>query len=30
MDNIGLYRDGRLAVINNANGPKLDRIRKKI
>ena len=27
---VGLYRDDRLAEINNANGPKLDRIRKDI
>ena len=27
---IGLYRDDGLAAINNANGPKLDRIRKYI
>ena len=27
-DYIGLYKDDALAVINNANGPKLDRIRK--
>ena len=25
---VDLYRDDGLAVINNANGPKLDRIRK--
>ena len=25
---VGLYRDDGLAAINNANGPKLDRIRK--
>ena len=29
-DNIGLYRYDRLTVIDNANGPKLDRIRKNI
>lgn len=28
--NIGLYRDDGLAVIENANGPKMDRIRKSI
>ena len=28
--NVGLYRDDGLAAINNANGPKLDRIRKDI
>ena len=27
-DNISLYRDDRLAVIHNANDPKLDRLRK--
>ena len=27
---IGLYRDDGLAAVNNANGPKLDRIRKDI
>ena len=27
---VGLYRDDGIAVINNANGPKLDRIRKDI
>ena len=27
---VGLYRDAGLAAINNANGPKLDRIRKDI
>ena len=27
---VGLYRDDGLAAINNANGPKLDRIRKVI
>ena len=27
---VALYRDGGLAVINNANSPKLDRIRKDI
>ena len=27
---VGLYRDDGLAAINNANGPKLDRIRKDI
>ena len=27
---VGLYRDNGLAAINNANGPKLDRIRKDI
>ena len=29
-DNVGLYKDERLAVINNANGPKLNRTRKNI
>ena len=28
--NVGLYRDDGLAVIHQANGPKLDRIRKDI
>ena len=28
LDNISLYRDDRLAVIHNANDPKLDRLRK--
>ena len=28
-DNIGLYRDAGLALIHNANVPKLDRLRKK-
>ena len=27
---VGLYRDDGLAAINNANDPKLDRIRKYI
>ena len=27
---VGLYRDDGLAAITNANGPKLDRIRKDI
>ena len=27
---VGLYRDDGLAAINNANGPKLDRVRKDI
>ena len=27
---IGLYRDDGLSVIDNANGPKLDRLRKDI
>ena len=27
---VGSYRDDGLAAINNANGPKLDRIRKDI
>ena len=27
---VGLYRDDGLAAINNANGPKLDKIRKYI
>ena len=27
---VGLYRDNGLAAVNNANGPKLDRIRKYI
>ena len=27
---VGLYRDNGLDAINNANGPKLDRIRKDI
>ena len=27
---VGLYRDDGLAAKNNANGPKLDRIRKNI
>ena len=29
-ENIGLYRDDGLAVIENANGPKMDRTRKSI
>ena len=29
-NNIGLYRDDGLCVIENANGPKLDRLRKDI
>ena len=29
-ESIGLYRDDGLAVINNANGPKLDKLRKDI
>ena len=29
LDNVGLYRDDRLAI-NDTNGPKLDRIRKNI
>ena len=28
--NIGLYRDDGLAVIRNANGPKMDKVRKEI
>ena len=28
--NIGLYRDGRLSIIENANGPKLDGLRKDV
>ena len=28
--NVGLYRDDGLAVIHQANGPKMDRIRKDI
>ena len=28
--NVGLYRDDSLAVVDNANGPKLDKLRKKI
>ena len=28
--NVGLYRDDGLAVIDNANGPKMDKIRKDI
>ena len=28
-DNIGLYRDDGVAVINNAKDPKLERLRKK-
>ena len=27
-DNAGLHRDDRLGVVNDANGPKLDRLRK--
>ena len=27
---VGLYRDEGLAVVQNANGPNLDRIRKKL
>ena len=27
---VGLYRDDGLAVVQNANGPNLDRIRKKL
>ena len=30
QDNAGLYRDDRLGVVNDANGPKLDRLRKDI
>ena len=30
LDNVGLYRDDRLAVINNANGSKLNWMRKNI
>ena len=30
INNIGLYRDDGLCVIENANGPKLDRLRKDI
>ena len=30
LDNVVLYRDDGLAVINNANGPKLDRMKKNI
>ena len=26
---VGLYRDNGLAAVNNANGPKLDRIKKR-
>ena len=29
LDNVGLYRDDGLVVINNDNGPKLDRLRNK-
>ena len=29
-ENVGLYRDDGLAVVDNANGPKLDKLRKKI
>ena len=29
-DSVGLYRDDGLAVIHNANGPKLDKLRKNI
>ena len=29
-DNAGLYRDDGLGVVNDANGPKLDRLRKDI
>ena len=29
-DNVGLYRDDGVAVIHNANGPKLNRLRKNI
>ena len=29
-ENVGLYRDDGLAVADNANGPKLDKLRKKI
>ena len=25
---VGLYRDDRLGIIHNSNGPKLDRLRK--
>ena len=28
--NVGLYRDDGLAIINKANGPKVDRLRKEI
>ena len=28
--NVGLYRDGELVVVNNANGPKLDKLRTEI
>ena len=30
QSNVGLYRDDGLAAISNANGPKLDKIRKKL
>ena len=30
IKSVGLYRDDGIAAINNANGPKLDRIRKDI
>ena len=29
-EDVGLYRDDGLAVVDNANGPKLDKLRKKI
>ena len=29
LDNVGFYRDDGLVLINNANGPNLDRLRKK-
>ena len=29
-ENVGLYRDDRLAAINSSSGPVLDKIRKNI
>ena len=29
-ENVGLYRDDGLAVVDNANGPKLDKLRETI
>ena len=29
-DNVGLYRDDGLAIVKNASGPQMDKLRKKI
>ena len=29
-DNVGLYRDNGLAIVKNASGPQMDKLRKKI